>query len=165
MNGSDGKVDTGIIVGVLIAVAVAVAIGSLLLVDTTGEKGSGLSDAYDLDVAKLAKFDPNLVLYEEKGAPIPTGFSRSRALAVDGDGRLYVAGDEAVRVLSRTGTLERVISVSGQPGCVAVATDGTLYIGLRSHVEVFDGTGLMCATNATTFVGSRRFNSPAAPPT
>ena len=74
MNVSEGKVDTGIIVGALIAVAVAVAIGSLVLVDTTGEKGSGLSDAYDLDATKLAKFDPNLVLYEEKGTPIPTGF-------------------------------------------------------------------------------------------
>jgi len=146
MNVSEGKVDTGIIVGVLIAVAVAVAIGSLVLVDTTGEKGSGLSDAYHLDVAKLAQFDPNLVLYEEKGTPIPTGFSRSRALAVDGDGRLYVAGDEAVRVLSKTGTLERVISVSGQPGCVAVSPEGKLYIGLRSHVEVFDGAGQRLAS-------------------
>ncbi len=146
MNASDGKVDTGIIVGVLIAVAVAVAIGSLLLVDTTGERGSGLSDAYDLDAAKLAQFDPNLVLYEEKGTPIPTGFSRSRALALDADGRFYVAGDEAVRVLSKTGTLERVIGVAGQPGCVAVATDGKLYIGLRSHVEVFDGAGQRLAS-------------------
>lgn len=135
-----------IVVGVLIAVAVAVAVGSLLLVDATGEKGSGLSAAYDVDVAKLAHFDPNLVLYQEVGTPIPTGFTRSRALAVDVEGRYYVAGDEAVRVLSETGTLERVISVAGQPGCVAVATDGRLYIGLRSHVEVFDGEGQRLAS-------------------
>lgn len=146
MKASTGKVDKGVIVGVVIAVAVAVAIGSLLLVDTTGQKGSGLSAAYDLDVAKLAKFDPNLVLYREVGTPIPTGFTRSRALAVDAAGRFYVAGDEAVRVLSKTGTLERVIGVAGQPGCVAAAPDGKLYIGLRNHVEVFDAEGQRLAS-------------------
>jgi len=146
MNASEGKVDTGIIVGVLIAVAVAVAIGSLLLVDATGQKGSGLSDAYDLDAAKLAKFDPNLLHYEEIGSPVPTGFARSRGLALDGDGRFYVAGDEAIRVLSRTGNLERVIGLSREPRCVAVAPDGKLYVGLRDHVEVFDGAGQRLAS-------------------
>jgi len=146
MNASQGKVDTRIVAGVLIAVAVVIAVGSLLLVDATGERGSGLSAAYEVDVAKLAHFDPNLVLYREVGTAIPTGFTRSRALAVDVEGRYYVAGDEAVRVLSKTGTLERVISVAGQPGCVAVAPDGRIYIGLRSHVEVFDGEGQRLAS-------------------
>jgi hypothetical protein len=146
MNASDGKVDTGVIVGVLIAVAVAVAIGSLLLVDTTGEKGSGLSDAYDLDAVKLAKFDPNLLCYEETGTPIPTGFARSRGLALGADGRFYIAGDEAIRVLSQTGNLHRVISLSREPRCVAVAPDGKLYVGVRDHVEVYDGAGQRLAS-------------------
>ena len=146
MNASQGKVDTGIIVGVLIAVAVAVAIGSLFLVDTTGQKGSGLSAAYDLDAARLAKFDPNLLCYEEIGSPIPTGFARSRGLALDADGRFYIAGDEAIRVLSRTGNLERVISLSRQPHCVTVSVDGKLYIGLRDHIEVFDAAGQRLAS-------------------
>ena len=146
MSISQGKVDTGIIVGAVIAVAVLAAIGSLLLVDTTGEKGSGLSEAYNLDAAKLAQFDPNLLQYEEVGTPIPTGFARARALALDGDGRFYVAGDEAIRVLSRTGNLERVVPLSGESRCVAVAPDGTLYVGLRSHVEVFDTDGQRLAS-------------------
>jgi len=146
MNRSQGKVETRIIVGVLMGAAVVVAVGALVLTDTMGEKGSGLSEAYNLDAARLARFDPNLILYEETGAPIPTGFGRSRALALDADGRLYVAGDEAVRVLSRTGNLERVISPSRQPHCVAVSPDGTLYIGLRDHVEVFDDAGQRLAS-------------------
>ena len=146
MNAAQGKVDTGIIVGVLIAVAVVVAVGSLVLDDVLGEKGSGLSEAYNVDAAKLAAFDPNLLRYQETVPPIPTGFSRARGLALDAEGRFYVAGDEAIRVLSPTGNLERVISLSREPRCVAVAPDGKVYVGLRDHVEVFDVDGQRLAS-------------------
>jgi sugar lactone lactonase YvrE len=131
---------------VLIGVAVVVAVGALLLVDTTGQRGSGLSQAYDLDAARLARFDPNLILYEEVGSPIPTGFERTRAFALDAEGQFYVAGDEAIRVLSRTGNLDRVIGLSSPPRCVAIASEGKVYVGLADHVEVFDGTGQRLAS-------------------
>ena len=78
----------------LIGAAVVVAIGALLLVDVTGQRGSGLSQAYDLNAARLARFDPNLILYDEVGEPIPTGFERTRALAVDAAGRFLALAEE-----------------------------------------------------------------------
>jgi hypothetical protein len=141
VNERQGKIETGLVIGVLIALAVIGAISAVVLVDATGERGSGLGPAYDLDAAKLAQFDPNLILYTESGTPIPTGFERSRALALDAQGRLYLAGDEAIRVLSRTGNLERVIGFSGEPRCVTVSTDGKIYVGVEDHVEVLDMAG------------------------
>ena len=141
MNERYGKIEMKVVIGVLIASAVVVGIGAVALVDTTGERGSGLSEAYNLDPARLAKFDPNLLRYEEAITPIPTGFARSRALALDAEGRFFVAGDEAVRVLSPTGNLENIVSLARQPHCVAVSADGKLYVGLRDHVEVFDAAG------------------------
>jgi len=123
-----------------------VAVGSVLFVDTTGRRGSGLSQAYDLDAAKLARFDPNLILYDKVGSPIPTGCDRARSFALDGEGRFYIAGDEAVRVLSKTGNLQRVIGLSSPPRCVAVAPDGEVYVGLSDHVEVFDSAGQRVAS-------------------
>ncbi len=146
MSISQGKVDAKIIVGTVIIVALVASVGSLVLVDATGEKGSGLSEAYNLDTAKLARFDPNLLRYEEVGTPIPTGCARARALALDGDGRFYVAGDETIRVLSPTGNLERVISLPGESRCVTVEPDGKFYVGLRDHVEVFDPDGQRLAS-------------------
>ncbi len=146
MNQSQGKIDSGILIAVLIGVAILAAVGAVLLVDTTGERGSGLSQAYDLDAAKLARFDPNLILYDEVGSPIPTGLSRARAFALDAEGRFYIAGDEAVRVLSPTGNLRRVIGLSSQPRCVTVAPDGKVYVGLSDHVEVFDDNGQRLAS-------------------
>lgn len=141
MNQRQGKMDSRIVIGALIGTALLVAIGAVLLIDVTGERGSGLSRAYELDAAALAQFDPNLILYEEIEPTIATGFARSRALALGPDGRLYVAGDEVIRVFTEKGTLERVIGLSGAPVCVAVSADGRMYVGMRAHVEVFDGQG------------------------
>lgn len=138
MNKRYGKIDTRMAVGLVIAGAIAVGIAATLTIDVTGRGGSRLSQAYDLDVAKLAAFDPNLILYEEDAPAVATGFARARALAVDAGGLLYVAGDRAIRILGQTGNLQRLIILSGEPRCLAVPADGTLYVGLRDHVEVFD---------------------------
>ena len=72
--------------------------------DTTGEKGSGLGEAYVYDVKELGRIDPNLILYEESGEPISTGLEGARAIAVGNDGRIYVGGDKAIRMFSPSGS-------------------------------------------------------------
>ncbi|MBN1361441.1 MAG: NHL repeat-containing protein [Sedimentisphaerales bacterium] len=141
MNEPQGMIKTQVLVGVLIAVAAVVGLVAVVLVDTTGEQGSGLSRAYDLDVERLARFDPNLILYEEARPPLATGFECSRAIAVDASGRLYLAGDKVIQVLDRVGVVERLITPLGEPYCLAVTPEGTLYVGLNDHVEVFDAAG------------------------
>ncbi len=141
MNPRSGEMETRMAVGLVIAGAMVAAIVAVVTVDPTGRGGSGLSRAYDLDIAQLAAFDPNLILYREEGGPVATGFTRARAVAVDANGLLYVAGDNAVRVLDRAGGLHRTLDLSREPGCLALRADGTLYVGLRDHVEVFDGQG------------------------
>jgi hypothetical protein len=155
MKKRQGKIETRMAVGLVIAGAIVVAIVALVTVDPTGRGGSGLSRAYDLDVAALAAFDPNLLLYKEDAPAVATGFARSHALAVDANGLLYVAGDSAIRVLSRTGDLRRTIEPAGAPGCLFVLADGTLYAGLRDHVEVFDSKGQRLA--AWPSLGERTF--------
>ncbi len=146
MNESHGKIETKVIIGVLIGAAVVVGLLAVVLVDTTGEKGSGLSQAYDYDAARLARFDPNLILYEEVGPPMATGFQRSRGLALDSDGRFHIVGDEAIGVLSKSGNLERTVDLDAEPYCVAVSPDGTRYVGFNDHVEVFDAAGQRSAS-------------------
>lgn len=136
-----GKIDTRWIVAVLVAAAIALAVFAIWRFDATGEKGSGLSDAYAYDLQKLARIDPNLVLYAESGSPVSTGLKQSRAIALDSAGRAYVAGDKAIRVFNNAGAVERTIDLSGEPRCLAVYEDGTLYVGLADHVEVLNVEG------------------------
>jgi hypothetical protein len=136
-----GKIDVRWAIGALVIAAVVIAVFAVLRLDTTGEKGSGLSDAYAYDLSELAKVDPNLILYTQSRPPVSTGFKQARAIALDSSGRMYVAGDRAIRVFSNAGNVERLIELSGEPRCLMVAGDGNIYVGLSDHVEVLNAEG------------------------
>ncbi|HSW01991.1 MAG TPA: hypothetical protein VLI39_17625 [Sedimentisphaerales bacterium] len=142
---TSGKTNSGWIV-VLVVAALAVALAAILRLDATGDRGSGLSDAYAYDVTRLARIDPNLVLYEESDPPIRTGLSQSRAIALDKADRIYVAGDKSIRVFDASGNLARTISLTGEPQCLTIWDDGVLYVGMKEHVEVLDAQGKVTAS-------------------
>ena len=138
MKTRSGKIDTNILVGVLVALAVVVGIVSVVKLDVVGNRGSGLGKEFKYDIAKLAYVDPNLILYEESAKAMSTGFTAARSIAVDSKGSLYVAGDKSVRIFAASRDLLGEINLSGTPGCLTVAADGAVFVGLREHVEVYD---------------------------
>jgi len=146
MNRISGKIDTNILVGVFVALAVVVGIISVVKLDVVGNKGSGLSKEFTYDIAKLAHIDPNLILYEESGKPIGTGFTAAKAVAVDTKGSIYVAGDGSVRKFAPSGALLDEINLGETPGCLAVAADAMIFVGLRDHAEVYDAQGRLLAS-------------------
>ncbi|MHC4353354.1 MAG: NHL repeat-containing protein, partial [Planctomycetota bacterium] len=141
MKRESGKIDTNILVGVLVALAVVVGIVSVVKLDVAGNKGSGLSKEFKYDIAKLAHVDPNLIVYEESARSISTGFAAAKSIAADSEGSVYVAGDESVRIFSASGSQLDEINLAQTPGCLAVAADGAIFVGLRDHVEVYDAEG------------------------
>ena len=141
MYGCFGMTRTDILIGLVLVVAIIGGIGSVVLLDTTGDKGSGLSDEYKFDISEYEKIDPKLVLYEELGESYVTGLKHARAIAVDDAGVIYVAGDD---VISRSNS--SAIKLSGMPMCLAVDSEGNIYVGLKGHVEVYDVNGKRLAT-------------------
>jgi hypothetical protein len=91
MNKLLGTAGTKIFVGVIVAFAVVTAVVAVITLETTGEKGSGLSKDFIYDLSDIAKIDPNLILYEESSKPFNTGFTESHAIVVAADGTIYVA--------------------------------------------------------------------------
>ena len=114
------------------------------------EKGSGLGKDFSYDLTELRKVDPKLILYEE-AAPIGTGLKEARGLAVDSKDWVYVVGEldlddvglgkETVSIWDPAGKRWTGHKLSCAGRCLAVAADGTLYIGTKDHVEVHDATG------------------------
>jgi hypothetical protein len=130
-----------IFVGVLAAIAVVIGGIAVVRLDTTGKKGSGLGKEFVYDVKDLAKIDPNLILYEEAAKAISTSFTDSRAIAVDSQGSICIAGDKAIRVFAENGDLLNEIKLTDGPRCLMVADDGKIYVGMKGHVEVYDVRG------------------------
>jgi hypothetical protein len=107
-------------------------------VGTSAQAAASNPFAYDVD--HFAQTDPKLVAYELV-TRFPTGVTEPRRISLGSDERVYVAGKNGLTVLDATGTRTLEIPLSSPARCVAVADDGTLYAGVRDHVEVFDRTG------------------------
>jgi len=69
-----------------------------------------------------------------------TGFRAARGIAVTPQGRIYAAGDSAVHIIGPSGDYAS-FPLPAEPSCMAISTNGLLYIGIRDHVEVVDHCG------------------------
>ncbi|MHC4329760.1 MAG: NHL repeat-containing protein [Planctomycetota bacterium] len=138
MNSTSGKLNINILVGVLIALAIVVGIIAVVGLDVLGNKGV---KEFAYDIRELAHVDPNLILYEESARAIVTGFAESHAIALDSTGSIYVAGDNSIRMFSPSGDLLGEIKLADMPRCLTVAADGTVFVGLKDHVEIYDSQG------------------------
>jgi len=143
-----GTTNIKIFIGVLIGLAVVIAMVALVRLDTTGKKGSGLGKEYLYEID--AKIDPNLIIYEQLGEAISTGLQAPTAIAVGPGGRVYIAGDEVIRIFNEGpnsnfsffGQIELLCALR----CLTAADDGKLYIGTKDHVEVYDNQGKQLAS-------------------
>ena len=98
----------------------------------------GPSFKYDLDA--LRKTDPRLVLFAEV-VPIPLGLAEPRAVAVAGADRILVAGDRRLLIFKNDGTPVAAFELAEPARCLAAVADGTVYAGMRDHIEVLDAAG------------------------
>jgi len=103
-------------------------------------RGDGQPNPFAYDISHLEKTDPRLVHYAEAGR-FRCARGEVRRLAIGPDDRLYLAAGNSVAVLNDTGATVSEIPLASPPRCLAVAKDGTVYVGLRDHVEVFDQKG------------------------
>jgi glucose/arabinose dehydrogenase len=89
--------------------------------------------------------DPALVKYQQAGT-IATGLLEPRGIALTPQQDVVIVGDRALRVLDWAGKSKREVPLPGPAHCVAVAPDGTTYVGLKDHVELYDAQGQKTAT-------------------
>lgn len=139
MKSRFGTINIKIFVGILVGMAVIVAVVSMIRLDITGNKGSGLGNEYLYEIDFT--IDPNLILYEESGDTLNTGFTSTHAIALDSQGSIYIAGDKAVRVFTESGNLLDEIVLPGVPRSLTVADDGKIYVGIIDHIGVYNRQG------------------------
>jgi hypothetical protein len=96
------------------------------------------------DVGRLRQTDPKLIHYEQVGQ-FKSPYPEPHRIAAGPDDRLYIAAGNYVTVVDRDGGRVSEIALPGPARCVTVARDGTVYAGLRDHVEVFDTKGQRAA--------------------
>ncbi len=107
----------------------------------TGQQSRApLDQRFTYDVAEYLKIDPQLIQYEETGN-FATELETPKCLAVDAADKLYVGGDQVVKVLDLRGVLRTTIKLPGQPQAITMGADGRLYVALKNQFMAFDAAG------------------------
>jgi sugar lactone lactonase YvrE len=145
MNTRPGISRIGLLIGVIVALAIGVGVVAVVRIDWSGERGSGLPEAFDYDLEKYQKIDPELVHYEQN-AEILVGMHEVRAVAVGPEDRIFVAGDRTIRSFAPDGKKLNELALEQEPFCLAVGnaehkSPGRIYVGMRDHIEVFNADG------------------------
>ena len=109
-----------------------VAVGGLVCIGLSPEAG-GAIDAGDL--ISMTKIDPEMILYEETKKPAGTGFTESRFVAADASDTLYLAGDQAIKIMDSQGRIKDTVKLTVSPFCL-VPTDKQFYIGTRDRIII-----------------------------
>jgi hypothetical protein len=97
------------------------------------------------DVSHLQTTDPKLIAYEEK-ARWKAAHADAKRIACGPDDTLYLCAGNYLTAHQPTGEAKFEIAASEPARCCAVAADGTIYLALRDHIEVFSLKGQRQAT-------------------
>lgn len=100
----------------------------------------GRKNPWAYDVSRYETTDPQLLGYTElRRFKAPR--TDARRLTCDPQGRLWICAGNYLVAVDAEGRPGLEIALSAPVRCAAVAPDGTLYVSLRTHVEVLDAQG------------------------
>ncbi len=130
-----------------IVIPTALALGAYVLVrhGTSSPKASRVPGRFQLQLEQQFDIPQDMIGYVQQSS-FPLELREPRALTVATDGRIYVAGDQAIEILQPNGKAVRQIKLEIEPTCVAVASDdsaeaGRIYIGTSQGVLIYGPDG------------------------
>jgi hypothetical protein len=103
------------------------------------------ANPFAYDVSRLEKTDPKLIGYEQ-AAKWRAPREEPKAIAAAPDGQLWLAAGNYVTAMSPEGQRGIEIALSAPARAVSIARDGTVFVSLRDHLEVFSAKGERKAT-------------------
>lgn len=133
---------TGFIIGIVILGAVIGAIYAVISTDNFGDQGSGLSEEFQYDLAPLKQTNPDFILYEELDTKISTGLDWARFMVLSSDDNIHITGETSVHTFNSSGQkLASIIETNDEITGMTVAEDGSFYLAIGNHIEIYDPTG------------------------
>lgn len=95
---------------------------------------------YEYDISEFKEVPPDKICYIETGQ-IPLDFQKVKGIATDFKNRIYVTGDEKVVIYDRNGEPVSEFATGNTTSCISVSNNGTVFLGMGDHIEVFDFAG------------------------
>ncbi len=124
------------------AIVVMLVVGTYALyhLDSGSEGKAEPTQRFESELTAQMQIPTELLTYRER-LRIPVSLEQPVALAVGPDGKILVAGDSALEVLSGDGRSLAVVPLEGPPSCLAVAgpddaEPGSVVVAVQRHITV-----------------------------
>ncbi len=101
--------------------------------------------AASLNLSANAATTENGVARYHNQLTFSTGANIVRGISSGLENEIYISADRDILVFSKEGTLQKRISIKGEPSCAAVGKSGVLHVGVGDHVEIFSSSGKQIA--------------------
>jgi hypothetical protein len=131
---------TNFLIGIVITVAIVIALVIILRTAMTTDKKTTIGNIFIYNIKEFSKTDPNLIKYKEI-SKIKTGLQNPYAITTDSSDHIYVTGDKSIKIFDAQGNVLSEIKLNDSPQCLTIAGDGSIYIGMKEHIEVYNPTG------------------------
>ena len=135
---------TSLFIGIIITLAIVIAVIIILRTAMTTDRKTTIGNVFIYDIKEFSKTDPGLIKYKETGK-IKTGFQNPYAITNDSNDRIYVAGDKSIRIFDVQGNVLSEIKLNDSPQCLTISSDGSIYVGMKEHLEIYNSTGTRIA--------------------
>lgn len=121
---------------IIIAVFLLLAIIGLMVWDFYYESKQA-DNPYEYSLDDLKKIDESEICYSKVGEINPD-IKGAYAMAIDEKDRIFVAGESQISVMNKVGDIIKKTSIISPATCIAVDVQGNVFIGTKSHIEVYD---------------------------
>jgi sugar lactone lactonase YvrE len=140
----------GLIVLAIIAIATAVGAYAVFQTDPWGRSSPSSEDRFALDLKSQMDIPADLLSHTESGR-IDVARYAAKALTVDSKGRIFLAAQNSIQILSPDGVSLSKIETESTPSCLAVADQqhaepGRVYAAVDRQIIVVDAQGKVTGT-------------------
>jgi hypothetical protein len=114
--------------------------GLVTLPGSASSAESRAANPWAYDDSQYRRTDPKLIRYQETSR-FQVAQSSPRCLCLTRDEHLLVGAGKSVTEYALDGTKVSQFAVGSEIRCLAASKDGLIYVGLRDHIEIYDGKG------------------------
>jgi hypothetical protein len=126
---------------ILFSVLIILAAIFFMTKDYFFDNKNNQENPYEYDLTDLKETDSSQLCCKEI-LEIPLNIDKPKAISIDKNDRIYIAGSGYVLIYESNGTLLDKFEVKKVVSALKIAEDGKIYLAMQDHVEVWDTMGV-----------------------
>lgn len=123
-----------------IAILAIIAIIGFMAYDLFIGIDNNPENVYEYNLDHLSKVDSSLINYKEV-QQIESNIENLRAIAIDRNNQIYIAGDYKIQIYNTTGSLIKEIETGFHAFSLAISKNKNIYIAQRDRIIIFNSNG------------------------